>query len=52
MTKHCDTCTCGQPKPACPTCRKWQTYTGIYDGDGNTLRCHGCKRAVARCTCR
>lgn len=37
---------------ACPTCRKWQAYIGVYDSDGNTLRCHGCLRAVARCTCR
>lgn len=36
----------------CPTCRKWKTYVGIYDGDGRTLRCHGCLRAVAKCSCR
>lgn len=36
--------------PACK-CRKWQTYMGAYDVDGYTLRCHGCLRAVERCTC-
>jgi hypothetical protein len=36
----------------CPTCRKWQTYMGAYDRDGWTLRCHGCVRAIARCSCR
>ena len=36
--------------PRC-RCRKWSTYVGAYDADGNTLRCHGCLRAVARCTC-
>ena len=37
--------------PHC-TCRKWKTYMGAYDRDGYTLRCHGCLRAIARCTCR
>jgi hypothetical protein len=37
--------------PRCP-CGKWQTYIGSYDRDGETLRCHGCLRAIARCTCR
>lgn len=38
---------------ALPRCRcgRWQTYLGIYDSDGYTLRCHGCLRAIARCTC-
>jgi hypothetical protein len=36
--------------PACP-CGRWQTYMGTYDADGYTLRCHGCVRAVGRCTC-
>lgn len=36
--------------PECP-CRKWSTYLGSYDADGYTLRCHGCLRAIARCTC-
>lgn len=38
---------------AVPRCRcgRWQTYVGIYDEDGYTLRCHGCLRAIARCTC-
>lgn len=36
----------------CPTCRgKWKTYTGVWDLDGYTLRCHGCLKAVARCWC-
>lgn len=33
-------------------CRKWATYVGAYDAGGYTTRCHGCLRAVARCTCR
>ncbi|MFI6160378.1 hypothetical protein ACIA59_10560 [Micromonospora haikouensis] len=37
--------------PRC-TCRRWRTYLGAYDRDGYTLRCHGCLRAIARCTCR
>ena len=36
--------------PPC-RCRKWQTYLGTCDSDGYTLRCHGCLRAIARCTC-
>lgn len=36
--------------PRCP-CGRWQTYLGTYDRDGYTLRCHGCLRAIARCTC-
>lgn len=36
--------------PQCK-CGRWQTYMGTYDGDGYTLRCHGCLRAIARCTC-
>ncbi len=38
---------------ALPRCRcgRWQTYVGAYDGDGYTLRCHGCRRAIARCSC-
>lgn len=32
-------------------CGRWQTYIGIYDRDGRTLRCHGCLRAVAKCRC-
>ena len=41
-------------RSALPRCRcgKWQTYFGSYDADGYTLRCHGCLRAIARCTCR
>jgi hypothetical protein len=35
----------------CPTCHKWQTYIGIWDKDGRTLRCHGCLAAVAKCRC-
>lgn len=40
-----------QALPRCP-CGKWTTYLGAYDRDGYTLRCHGCLRAIARCTCR
>ena len=38
---------------ALPRCRcgKWRTYIGIYDRDGNTLRCHGCLRAIDKCRC-
>lgn len=34
----------------CP-CGKWGAYVGNWDGDGYTLRCHGCLRAVAMCRC-
>lgn len=37
--------------PRC-TCGKWATYLGAYDSDGLTIRCHGCLRAIARCSCR
>jgi hypothetical protein len=36
--------------PRC-RCGKWQTYIGVYDSDGNTLRCHGCLRAISKCQC-
>lgn len=36
--------------PACP-CGKWTTYLGAYDRDGYTLRCHGCLRAIDKCSC-
>jgi len=36
--------------PRCP-CGKWQTFVGVYDSDGYTLRCHGCLRAIAKCRC-
>jgi hypothetical protein len=36
--------------PRC-RCRRWKTYVGIYDGDGRTLRCAGCLRAIAKCRC-
>lgn len=36
--------------PRCK-CGKWQTYVGVYDRDGYTLRCHGCLKAIAKCTC-
>lgn len=36
--------------PACK-CGKWRTYVGSYDADGYTVRCHGCLRAIARCSC-
>ena len=37
--------------PRC-TCQRWRTYMGAYDADGYCLRCLGCLRATARCTCR
>lgn len=37
--------------PLC-RCQRWKTYVGAYDGDGYTLRCGGCLRAIAKCTCR
>lgn len=37
--------------PRC-SCNKWPTYIGAYDADGLTLRCYGCLKAVAKCTCR
>jgi len=42
-----------QRRDLLPRCRcgKWQTYVGIWDRDGYTVRCHGCLRAIARCTC-
>jgi len=36
--------------PRC-RCGRWQTYIGVYDADGRTLRCHGCRRAIAKCRC-
>lgn len=36
--------------PRC-NCGKWGTYLGAYDSDGYALRCAGCLRAIARCTC-
>ena len=38
---------------AMPRCRcgKWKTYVGVWDTDGNTVRCHGCLKAIAKCTC-
>jgi hypothetical protein len=39
-----------QALPQCP-CGRWQTYMGAYDSDGYTVRCHGCLRAIGRCTC-
>lgn len=37
--------------PPCP-CGKWKTYVGAWDRDGVTLRCSGCLKAIAKCTCR
>lgn len=38
--------------PRCSGCRgKWSAYAGIYDHDGYTLRCFGCRRAVGKCLC-
>jgi hypothetical protein len=36
--------------PRC-RCGKWGTYIGAYDADGMTIRCHGCLKSIARCTC-
>lgn len=36
--------------PRC-RCGRWQTYLGAWDQDGYALRCYGCLRAIARCTC-
>lgn len=36
--------------PRC-RCKRWNTYLGSYDSDGYTLRCYGCLKAVAGCTC-
>lgn len=41
----------GAIRPEC-SCRHWGTYLDTYDQDGYTWRCHGCLRAIARCTCR
>jgi len=32
-------------------CRKWTVYLGAWDEDGYTLRCFGCRKAIAKCTC-
>lgn len=37
--------------PRC-SCGKWTTYVGTYDADGQTVRCHGCLRAIGKCRCR
>lgn len=37
--------------PRC-SCGRWSTYIGVWDTDGKTLRCFGCKRAIAKCRCR
>lgn len=36
----------------CGTCRRRKLYLGRWDSDGHTLRCSGCRRTPARCTCR
>lgn len=36
--------------PRC-RCGRWKTYIGVYDSDGKTIRCRGCLRSIARCTC-
>ena len=33
-------------------CKKWQTYVGVWDRDGNTLRCHGCQTRKSGATLR
>lgn len=36
----------------CPTCRgKWPLYVGSYDRHLHTIRCRGCLRIPAECTC-
>lgn len=37
--------------PRCPTCKKSAVYMGVWDADGYTLRCHGCLKAIGKCTC-
>lgn len=39
-----------QVLPAC-SCGRWQTYLGAWDADGYTWRCHGCLKAIGKCTC-
>lgn len=36
--------------PRC-TCNRWHSYAGVYDADGYTWRCHGCRRSIRKCTC-
>lgn len=36
--------------PRC-RCGKWQTYVGIWDADGKTIRCRGCLKSIMKCTC-
>jgi hypothetical protein len=36
--------------PRC-RCGKWTTYVGTWDRRGNTLRCHGCLKAIDECRC-
>jgi len=36
----------------CPTCRaKWPLYVGAWDRYGQTIRCRGCLKIPAECTC-
>jgi hypothetical protein len=37
--------------PRC-RCQRWQTYVGVWDRRGNTLRCCGCRKAIDECFCR
>lgn len=37
--------------PRC-TCKRWTTYYGVYDADGRTWRCSGCRKATMKCSCR
>jgi len=36
--------------PRC-RCKRWQTYLGVWDRDGYTFRCHGCRKSIWGCTC-
>lgn len=33
------------------SCGKWPTYMGNWDQDGFALRCRGCLKIPAKCTC-
>jgi hypothetical protein len=47
---QCERCSAVGTMPRCG-CGKWSAYLGRYDADGHTLRCNGCMRAIAKCTC-
>lgn len=37
--------------PRC-RCTRWQVYLGVWDNDGYTWRCFGCRKAMYSCHCR